>query len=213
MNLKKGILSTLTMGLVFTGIISMTSASQASTSTTGKLLKMNNPTYRYSGYAYNAGLQSTSQTKEQHMWKIYEYNTNGQTIKNQNNGIYCLKMGVGFGSSGGSATQERLYEIYADMKAPLEVDETIIESYKATLPSTANYNAIVWILDHAYVPAPTTSPTAEQIADAAAFKQELLTAAGIPNSKINDDLIDIVQQIAIWYFPSGLPTLYGPTTV
>lgn len=203
MNLKKGILSTLTMGLVFTGIISMTSASQASTSTTGKLLKMNNPTYRYSGYAYNAGLQSTSQTKEQHMWKIYEYNTNGQTIKNQNNGIYCLKMGVGFGSSGGSATQERLYEIYADMKAPLEVDETIIESYKATLPSTANYNAIVWILDHAYVPAPTTSPTAEQIADAAAFKQELLTAAGIPNSKINDDLIDIVQQIAIWYFTNN----------
>lgn len=203
MNLKKGILSTLTMGLVFTGIISAASASQASTSTTGKLLKMNDPTYRYSGYAYNAGLQSTSQTKEQHMWKIYEYNTNGQTIKNQNNGIYCLKMGVGFGSIGGSATQERLYEIYADMKTPIEADKTILESYKATLPSTANYNAIVWILDHAYVPAPTTSPTAEQIANAAAFKKELLTAAGIPNSKINDDLIDIVQQIAIWYFTNN----------
>ena len=200
MNLKKGILSTLTMGLVFTGIISVTSASQASTSTTGKLLKMNNPTYRYSGYAYNAGLQSNSTTKEQHMWKIYEYNSNGQTIKNQNNGIYCLKMGVGFGSSGGSATQERLYEIYADMKNTLEADKAIINSYKATLPAAENYNAIVWILDHAYVPAPTTSPTAEQIADAAAFKQELLTAAGIPSSTMNDDLIDIVQQIAIWYF-------------
>lgn len=200
MNLKKGLLSTLTMGLVFTGIISVTSASQASTSTTGKLLKMNNPTYRYSGYAYNAGLQSASQTKEQHMWKIYEYNTNGQTIKNQNNGIYCLKMGVGFGSSGGSATQERLYEIYADMKNTLEADKTIINSYKSTLPAPENYNAIVWILDHAYVPAPTTSPTAEQIADAAAFKQELLTAAGISSSTMNDDLIDIIQQIAIWYF-------------
>ena len=203
MNLKKGILSTLTMGLVFTGIISITSAAQASTSTTGKLLKMNIPTYRYSGYAYNAGLESTSQTKEQHMWKIYEYNTNGQTIKNQNNGIYCLKMGVGFGSSGGSATQERLYEIYADMKNTSTADKTIIDSYKATLPDSSNYNAIVWILDHAYVPAPTTSPTAEQIADAAAFKQELLTAAGIPNSKMNDDLIDIVQQIAIWYFTNN----------
>lgn len=203
MNIKKGILSTLTMGFVFTGIISATSISQASTSSTGKLLKMNNPTYRYFGYAYNAGLQSDTQTKEQHMWKIYEYNSNGQTIKNQNNGIYCLKMGVGFGSAQGSATQERLYEVYADMKNPAESDKTIIDSYKKMLPSAENYNAIVWILDHAYVPAPTTSPTAEQIADAAAFKQELLTAAGIPNSKMNDDLIDIVQQIAIWYFTNN----------
>jgi len=205
MNLKKGILSTLTMGLVFSGIISIATVSQASTVATGKekLLKMNNPTYRHSGYAYNAGLKSATTTKEQHMWKIYEYNSNGKTIKNENNGIYCLKMGVGFGSSGGSATQQRLYEIYADMKTPIEADKAIINSYKATLPDASNYNAIVWILDHAYVPAPTTSPTAEQIATAAESKRQLLTNAGIPSSKINDDLIDIVQQIAIWYFTNN----------
>ena len=200
MNLKKGLLNTLTMGLAFMGIVSITSSSYAAVSTNGKLLKMTNPTYRASGYAYNAGLQSDTQTKEQHMWKIYEYNTNGQTIKNQNNALYCLKMGVGFGSSGGSAPQERLYTIYANMKNPAESDKEIIESYKETLPDAANYNAILWILDHAYVPAPSNSPTQEQKDDAAAYKKELLKNAGIPNSKINDDLIDIVQQIAIWYF-------------
>ncbi len=203
MKFKKGLLQTIIMGTALAGIISISTSSQASVNNTGKLLKMNNPTYRTSGYAYQAGLKSTSGTKEQDMWKIYEYNTNGQTIKNQNNGIYCLKMGVGFGSVGGSATQERLYNVYADMKNPIESDKSIINSYKATLPSTENYNAIVWILDHSYVPAQTTSPTAEQIADAAAFKQELLTNAGIPNSKMNDDLIDIVQQIAIWYFTNN----------
>ena len=203
MKFKKGLLQTIIMGTALAGIISISTSSQASVNNTGKLLKMNNPTYRTSGYAYQAGLKSTSGTKEQDMWKIYEYNTNGQTIKNQNNGIYCLKMGVGFGSVGGSATQERLYNVYADMKNPIESDKSIINSYKATLPSTENYNAIVWILDHSYVPAPTTSPTAEQIADAEAFKQELLTNAGIPNSKMNDDLIDIVQQVAIWYFTNN----------
>ena len=203
MKFKKGLLRLIIMSMAIVGILSISTSSQASVNNTGKLLKMNNPTYRTSGYAYQAGLKSTSGTKEQDMWKIYEYNTNGQTIKNQNNGLYCLKMGVGFGSTGGSATQERLYNVYADMKNPIESDKSIINSYKATLPSAENYNAIVWILDHSYVPAPTTSPTEEQIADAAAFKQELLTNAGIPNSKINDDLIDIVQQIAIWYFTNN----------
>ena len=203
MKFKKGLLQTIIMSTALVGIISISTSSQASVNNAGKLLKMNNPTYRASGYAYQAGLKSASGIKEQDMWKIYEYNTNGQTIKNQNNGIYCLKMGVGFGSVGGSATQERLYNVYADMKNPIESDKSIINSYKATLPSAENYNAIVWILDHSYVPAPTTSPTAEQIADAASFKQELLTNAGIPNSKMNDDLIDIVQQIAIWYFTNN----------
>lgn len=204
MNWRKSLLRIVTMIITFVGIIMLASISEASTSATGKLLKMNIPTYRYSGYSYNAGLKSNNNNvKQQHMWKIYEYNTNGQTIKNQNNGIYCLKMGVGFGSEGGSSTQQRLYEIYADMKNPIKSDEEILNNYKAILPTQENYNAIVWILDHAYIPAPTTSPTAEQIADATEFRKELLKNAGIPNSKINDDLIDIVQQIAIWYFTNN----------
>ena len=203
MKFKKGLLQTIIMGTALVGILSISTTSQAAINTSGKLLKLNNPTYRASGYAYRGGLKSASGIKTQDMWKIYEYNSNGGTIKNLNNGIYCLKMGVGFGSAGGSATQERTYNVYADMKNPAEADKSIISSYKATLPSTENYNAIVWILDHSYVPASSTSPTAEQIANAAAFKQELLTNAGIPNSKMNDDLIDIVQQVAIWYFTNN----------
>lgn len=200
MNLKKGLLKSITMVMTVAGIVSIGSMSQATIDTNGKILKINNPTYRASGYAYQAGLKSETMTKEQHMWKIYEYNTNGGTIKNLNNGIYCLKMGVGFGSSGGSATEERKYTIYADMKNPSESDQTIINSYKTVLPDVNNYNSIVWILDHCYVPAPSNSPTQEQITTASTYRKELLTNAGIPNSKINDDLIDIIQQIAIWYF-------------
>jgi len=203
MKLRKGLLQIITMLIALVGMMCITTNSEASTANPGKILKMTNPTYRYSGYSYKAGLKSASTTKEQDMWKIFELNDNQTTIKNLNNAIYCLKMGIGFGSSQGSPTEPRTYEIYADMKSPIANDQAIINEYKASLPSQENYNAILWILDHAYVPAPSTSPTEEQIADAVAYRKELLTNAGIPNSKMNDDLIDIVQQIAIWYFSNN----------
>ena len=200
MEFKKGLLKAVTSIFAFAGIVALGTTSQATISTSGKLLKLNNPTYRGSGYAYRAGLKSTSGIHTQDMWKIYEYNSNGETIKNLNNGIYCIKMGVGFGSSNGSQTEQRTYTIYADMKNPTEADKTIIDSYKVNIPSEENYNSLIWVLDHCYVPAPSNSPTNEQIETAAKYRKELLTNAKIPNSKINDDLIDIVQQIAIWYF-------------
>ena len=87
MNFKKGILRTIIMGVVLTGVVSISTYSHATTDATGKLLKLITPTYRASGYTYQAGLESSSGTKEQAMWKIYQYNTNGATIINQNNGI------------------------------------------------------------------------------------------------------------------------------
>ena len=209
MNSKKGLLKSLVMLAVFIIAISIASVSHA-TPSSGKILNLKNPTYRASGYAYKAGLRSTSATTEQHMWKIYEYNTSGGSVKNLNNAIYCLKMGVGFGSVGGSPTQEKTYDTYADMKNPAVTatsdDRIIINNYISTLPGASTqekqqqYNSLVWVLDHCYVPAPFNSPTQEQIDTARESRQELLINAGIPNSGINDDLIDIIQQIAIWYF-------------
>ena len=215
MKWKKGLLHSFTIGTILIGLAVITTTSQASIG--NKLLSMKVKSgqngmittpnevdyYRNSGYAYKAGFDSG---KEQSMWKIYEYNENWNTIINRNNAIYCLKAGVGFGSSGGSVLSDREYTSYADMKDPkTSVDRTILEEYKQSINSnntiaTQNYNAIVWILDHCYVPAPTNSPTKEEIDSAAKARQQLLNAANIPNSKMNDDIIDIVQQIAIWYF-------------
>ena len=203
MRFKNGLLHIATMGIFAFGIFSLNSSANATTDGTEKILKMDVPTYRNSGYSYRASLVSDSATTELDMWKIYEYNTNGDTIRNKNNGIYCLKMGVGFGSSDGTATEQRTYNSYADMKLPIAADKSMIEAYKATLPNEENYNAILWILNHSYIPATTSSPTTEEIETAATAKQNLLTAAGIPNSNLNDDLIDIVQQAAIWHFTNN----------
>ncbi len=117
MNWRKHLLHTIIIGIILIGGILIATPSQASIDNVGKKLNMSIPTYRKSGYAYQVGITSTT-TKELNMWKIYEYNSNSQTIKNRNNAIYCLKMGVGFGSSNGSPTGERIYRKYANMKSP-----------------------------------------------------------------------------------------------
>ena len=212
MNWKKNLLHIMVTGVILVGGISITATSQASIDQTGKLLKMNTPTYRKSGYAYQVGITSST-TKELDMWKIYEYNINEETIKNQNNAIYCLKMGVGFGSSSGSPTAPRTYQKYADMKNPKdEADKAILEAYKEKLPDskTENYNSIIWILDHCYVPETSASPTQEAIQEAREYKKQLLQNAEVPqdshlydDNDIMNDLIDIVQQLSIWYFTNG----------
>ena len=202
MNWKKNLLLTLLMGIILTGTFLTTPASQAAVASQGKHLKMETPTYRDSGYAYKLGLESDSETTELEMWKIYEYNDNDQTRKNDNSTIYCLRMGVGFGSENGSPTEPRIYQKYADMKNPQNGDQDIINQYKSSVlgNSQERYNSLMWVLDHCYVPAPSTA-SEEAKKNAEAYKKELLNAAGIPeNSTINDDIIDIVQQVAIWYF-------------
>lgn len=216
MNWKKHLLSTLTMGVTIVGILSTSYTSQASIASPGKYLKIDNPTYRNSGYAYQVGIEAENgSNKELHMWKIYEYDKDYKVKQNQNNAIYCLKMGVGFGSANGSKTDGRNYTKHADMKNPAnETDKGIIESYKGTLPNEKekNYNSLVWLLEHCYVPAKSEHPTDKEKQAAQEYKKQLLTAASIPsdsilfNSKyeeISNDLIDIVQQLAIWHFTNG----------
>ncbi len=202
MNWKKNLLLTLVTGVILTGAFLITPTSQAAIATQAKHLKMEIPTYRTpSGYAYKLGLRSASETTVLEMWKIYEYNSNNQTPKNENSTIYCLKMGVGFGSVNGSPTEDKTYTKYADMKNPQNNDSDIINEYKKQKldNSDERYNSLMWVLDHCYVPAPTTASEEEQ-QQAQAYKKELLKAADIEDSIISDDLIDIVQQVAIWYF-------------
>ncbi len=213
MNWRKHLLSKLAMGVTIVGILSTSCVSHATITSPGKYLKMDNPTYRNSGYAYQVGIETENHgTKENlHMWKIYEYNSDQYNVKqtNTNSTFYCLRMGVGFGSANGSDTHGRNYTKYADMKKPANgTDEGIINAYKQTLANNKeeNYNSLVWLLDHCYVPTKQAEETAKE------YKQQLLTNAHIPQTsilfnetykEISDDLIDIVQQLAIWHFTNA----------
>ena len=146
--------------------------------------------YRTSGLAY--------MTEERIAWKISSYDSLTSTTADQSRTIYCIKGGPGFGSSqmGNGTVMKRTYINVGNLKNYSEIESP----YKEVLPTGENYNSLVWVLDHSYVPAKNTS---EQVA-AQEFRSKLLQAAGISaGTTISDDEIDIAQQLAVWYFTNN----------
>ena len=167
-------------------IASIFSASYAATGS--KYLKLKQ--LRASGYGYKA--------LEKNVWKIVETDSNG--TGNTYKTIYCLKGGPGFNGafSGANDTSPvRHYTQYFDMKNP----SSITSDYTDAIPAinSTTYKSLVWLLDNVYV-APLTVSDAEQAAE---YREELLKLAGISGSSITDDDIDVVQQLAVWYFTNN----------
>ncbi len=124
----------------------------------------------------------------QTVFKIGEQDENGDL--SFNSAYYCLRGGLGFGS-----TEEILVAGVDYTKiADLGDKETVMNYFKDTIGydiPESNYNAICWIVENMYLP---KSEYAEEM------KQDLLIAAGITNSELTDDDIEVVEQIALWYF-------------
>jgi len=167
-------------------IASIFSAPYAATGS--KYLKLKQ--LRASGYGYKA--------LEKNVWKIVETDSNG--TGNTYKTIYCLKGGPGFNGafSGANDTSPvRHYTQYFDMKNP----SSITSDYTDAIPAinSTTYKSLVWLLDNVYV-APLTVSDAEQATE---YREELLKLAGISGSSITDDDIDVVQQLAVWYFTNN----------
>ena len=114
------------------------------------------------------------------VWKIVTYS--GSAI-NYDKTLYCLKAEQGFFTTTPGVFRETYNLSYDFMD----------RSSMSPLPVPSQYyNQIVWILNHAYIPNASTAST---------DKTTLLQNAGITgNSELTDDDIDVVQQLAIWYF-------------
>ena len=97
--------------------------------------------------------------------------------------LYCLKAEQGFYTSEPGVFKET-YDLSYDF---------MNKNSMSPLPVPSQYyNQIVWILNHSYIPSASTAST---------DKTTLLQNAGITgNSELTDDDIDVVQQLAIWYF-------------
>ena len=96
---------------------------------------------------------------------------------------YCMKWGIGFGSS------ESTYVVPT---------EGVTYNYEGNLKDASytftNANKARWIADNMYVP--NSNGAADQ-------KEKLLTKAGITGSKLTDADIDVVQQFALWYYTAN----------
>ena len=134
------------------------------------------------------GAQYAYKVSDKYVWKIVTYN--GQTI-DYDKAIYCLKAEQGFyTSSPGVFRQE--YDTSYDFKN---------KSSMPTLPvAEEDYNSIIWLLNHAYIQSAET---------AAQDKATLLANAGITgNIELTDDDLDVIQQLAIWYFTNKEDPVY-----
>ena len=117
---------------------------------------------------------------DKYVWKIVTYS--GSAI-NYDKTLYCLKAEQGFFTSEPGKFKET-YDLSYDF---------MNRNSMPTLPVPSQYyNQIVWILNHAYIPNAETATTDKTV---------LLQNAGITgNHELTDDDIDVVQQLAVWYF-------------
>ena len=170
-----------------------------------------------STYQYGVKGQEEGSTLYYTLVKIYD--DNNKDFSKYTKPIYCIRGGKGFGAS-----KENPYEDVS--KSPIEYIQAersemhynaneVISKYKELYnvdldrneninEKTVNiYNAILWILDEAYLPKDKVNSENEVIYSSLEYKQELLDKVGVPRTQqgeITDNDIEIMQQLAVWYF-------------
>lgn len=143
---------------------------------------------RRSGYGY------TQSGKK--VWKIAQYtSTNEQEVPDKNKTIYCIKAGPGFGSTDmmtGGIPKISTYTQKFNLK-----DLTSIPSpYKDVLPTGENYNKLMWLLDNIYI-----LPEIEDVDAKNAYLRNIIPEENY--GSITTDEIDVIQQLAVWYFTNS----------
>lgn len=129
--------------------------------------------------------------------------------------FYCIRGGKGFGSveyGNNSSANSTEYTVIEDMKSnandvidkytelySINLNRTVknIDFNKKTYNNVNIYNAMLWIADNAYLPVKTDKYNPQE------YKTELLTKIGIAKvnqDKITDDDLEVIQQLAFWYF-------------
>lgn len=163
---------------------------------------------RRSGNYYQWNVNTTGDGKT--VWKIATYPSTTSNTANYNDLYYCLNAAKGFGLSNGEMAEgsKDTYNVSYDMKS--STDKSNITNASGGNLGT-NYNKILWILDNSYISTGNT-----YYKDSTEYKI-LMQKAGIEienkNWDLNEDDIEVVQQMAIWYFTNNtgyttLPSLY-----
>ena len=134
------------------------------------------------------------------IWKIVSYDSMEDTaVPNYDEAIYCLTPEQGFGSETSAVPGKKQYDVSFDMKDLSKIDEKYLQLFgDTTNDETFNtiYNSLLWIIDNMYLPKQLPE-NQKEIA-----KEILYKKAGIEDSKLTDNDIEVVQQLAIWYFTS-----------
>ncbi len=130
---------------------------------------------------------------EKTIWKIVSFDSMKATDKAKyDEAIYCINPEIGFGSETSAGNDRKEYNFSFNMKDLTKLEQ----KYKDMFADQTKYNSILWILDNCYL------PKQEPEADRKSAKADLLKKAGIERDVLTDNDIEVVQQIALWYFSS-----------
>ena len=133
------------------------------------------------------------------VWKMVSYPTLQSPTIDYSNAFYCLRAEHGFMTDGTNVSAVRkTYNTRFDMKTQKSNVMEKLNSINVFKTDPTSYNKIMWIADNMYLP---------KSSGALAYKEDLLRKAGIVTNaiplehvRITDDDIEVVQQLAIWYF-------------
>ena len=154
---------------------------------------------RYLGLRNLSGERETGEYtfNNKSIFKIVDYNSTGSAWSDEAT-IYCLKAGPGFGSTD-YENRVVTYTQFFDIKSPNRIETP----YREQLPSDmTTYNELVWVLDHIYNSKVETID--EYLARVGILESSKFRNGTIPENEIKD-IIESIEQVAIWYFtnPDG----------
>ncbi len=210
--LKIALLITLPLVMIAS---TMNSYSQAATYSSGVYFNLYNGAARPTG-TYKV-LTGSSSGNTKNVIKIIETNSSGtpNTVETRNAAVYCLKNGVGFGLNNDGRRNPVKYTEYFFLNDPTDglYTNSAYSIYRNVLPDNANganYNKLLWLLNNICIPEDTESKNA--LLNAAAryngksrLDFSVYQVPGASSSDVERDIIEVVQQAAIWYFtnPTG----------
>ena len=187
---------------------------------------------KYPKYKYQ---YQSEDDKTINVWKIVNYErpgaVEGQNNYSSKNLIYCLRAGLGFEGAFKNeidySTKAIEYSQKFDLKDP-NVLATIRSIYRDTDIDTSvfdsnseKYKALLWLIDKAYIPGESTEADRKELLESVMYKDPNTgleksiyywmyeKTPETTNDDITDSDIDMVWQLAIWYFTNSDEAAYN----
>ena len=183
---------------------------------------------RERGNSYEWNVDSLGNGKK--VWKIATYSSEDIDLRDYEDLYYCLNVKRGFGLTNGEMAEGEKDE-YTTSVDMLDTLSKEVISGKSGGNIGENYNKVLWILSKAYVPGQTSSEAKTELlknaleyvkSDETRFnKLSGILPNGIVNSIISENMIeseeshnltdediDVVQQMAIWYYTNSDDSAY-----
>ena len=152
-------------------------------------------------YAWN---MKTDGTPGAVAWKITKRNSSTDQTKDYSNLYYCLNAEQGFGIANGEMAEGKIdyYDYSTEMSTNNK--ELITSKVNNQNELSENYNKILWILDNSYIP--TRSNSYKNSTEYKNLMKKIGVTIENDESDMNEEQIELVQQMAIWYYTNSSNT-------